>query len=65
MDMPSVVIHDRNDTVVDVAAAERLASLLPDTTVHLTRGLGHRGVLHDPECLGWVEALLTSPGGAR
>ena len=44
---PTLVVHDRDDRVVPLAATEALVRALPGATLHFTEGQGHRRVLSD------------------
>jgi pimeloyl-ACP methyl ester carboxylesterase len=38
---PTLVMHGQDDRLVSLAAAELMASLLPDATLHVFEGKGH------------------------
>ena len=47
MRLPALVIHDRNDREVPLAAGERIASHWSGAQFQVTEGLGHRRILRD------------------
>lgn len=51
-----LVVHDRDDKEVPVSEAEAIARHWADSTLHLTRGLGHTRLLADPET---VQRIVT------
>jgi pimeloyl-ACP methyl ester carboxylesterase len=59
---PTLVVHDEGDEEVPIAAAERIATVLPSASLHRTRGLGHHKVLREPAVVGHVAEFIT---GAR
>lgn len=57
--MPALVIHDRNDPIVPFDVAQDLGEALADAEVTISQGLGHRGMLYDPDCVEKVVAFVT------
>ena len=55
---PTLVVHDREDSVVPYAAAQTLIENLPDARLLETSGLGHRRVLKDPSVIHAVTQFL-------
>lgn len=55
MTVPALVIHDKGDREVPIAASERIASQWPGAEFQITEGLGHRRILRDE---GVVAAAL-------
>jgi pimeloyl-ACP methyl ester carboxylesterase len=51
-----LVVQDRDDKEVPVGEAEAIARHWTDTTLHLTRGLGHARLLADPDT---VQRIVT------
>ncbi|MGC4028850.1 MAG: alpha/beta fold hydrolase [Steroidobacteraceae bacterium] len=49
--LPLLFIHDKGDDVVPVAHSIELAASTPDAQLHLTQGLGHSGLLRDPDTI--------------
>ncbi|MFO0675903.1 MAG: alpha/beta hydrolase [Polyangiaceae bacterium] len=49
MEVPALVVHDRDDAEVPLACGETLASLWPESRLHVTTGLGHRRILRSPD----------------
>lgn len=47
LDIPALLIHDRNDEAVPHEHSERLAQVWTGSRLYLTRGLGHRRLLRD------------------
>lgn len=56
---PLLVVHDREDGDVDLAAGAALAGAWPGADLHVTEGLGHRRVLRDPDVVREVVDYLT------
>lgn len=48
---PLLVIHDRDDPEVELAAGAALAEAWPGARLHATEGLGHRRLLREPDVL--------------
>jgi pimeloyl-ACP methyl ester carboxylesterase len=46
---PALVLHDRDDREVPFSSGLALARALPAASLAATRGLGHRGILRDPQ----------------
>lgn len=47
----ALVIHDRHDREVVIDEGEAVARTWPGARLHVTRGLGHRRILRDPEVI--------------
>jgi malonyl-ACP O-methyltransferase BioC len=47
--MPVSILHDRDDAIIPVAAAEALAQIRPSVRILLTAGLGHLTPIRAPE----------------
>lgn len=47
MDVPLLVVHDRDDREIPWQEAQRLAEAWPHARLETTRGLGHRRILRD------------------
>jgi hypothetical protein len=58
---PTLVVHDRDDAVVPVAEAARIATSWPGSSLTVTTGRGHRGLLRDPWAVAQVLAFVTDP----
>ena len=56
--MPTLVVHDRGDTVNRFADGEAYAGAIPGARMAATEGLGHRGILKDPVVLDKVLAFV-------
>ena len=55
---PTLLLHDRDDRVGPLAAAQALAQALPAARLQVTHGLGHRRLLADPAVTAAVVAHL-------
>ena len=58
----TLVVHDRDDTTVPYASAQKLLENLQDAKLMSTQGLGHRRLLKDP---GVVESVTQFFGAVR
>ncbi len=58
--IPVLVIHDRDDNDVPVSCAEEVFRALPDGSLHLTQGLGHRRILSDPDVIDTVLRFINT-----
>jgi pimeloyl-ACP methyl ester carboxylesterase len=58
LELPVLVIHDRDDEVAPVDHARNLARQLPRGTLHLTRNLQHCGLLTDPAAIDVVVEFM-------
>ncbi|AXA93806.1 alpha/beta hydrolase [Massilia sp. YMA4] len=56
--LPTLVVHDLEDTTVPHGAAQTLVKHLPNPRLHTTSGLGHRRLLKDPGVVGIVADFL-------
>jgi pimeloyl-ACP methyl ester carboxylesterase len=65
LDLPVLVVHDREDTFVDFAHARRYLSFLPDARLQETHGLGHWRVLTDPVTVEAITDFVAHPSSAR
>lgn len=54
IDIPVLVIHDKNDPEVAVIAGINIYNHLKNGTLYLTEGLGHRKILGDPAVIDKV-----------
>ncbi len=52
--IPTLVVHDRDDVDVAITAAYEIHRELPQGTLYITEGLGHRKILGDPEVIAKV-----------
>ena len=55
---PVLLVHDRDDDVVPLEQAQRLAPLLQHGSLHITQGLGHSELLRDPAMIGAAVGFL-------
>ena len=60
--MPTLVVHDRGDTVNTFAEGEAYMAALPDATLVATEGLGHRALLKDA---GVIDAIASFIGTGK
>jgi len=58
----SLIIHDRDDDLVDWREAEQLANIWPNSELILTDGLGHRRILRSPKlCRQIIDFIVETP----
>jgi pimeloyl-ACP methyl ester carboxylesterase len=62
-DIPALIIHDRNDEVTPYISGAAVARAWKSAKLVTTRGLGHRGVLKDPEVIRTVGEFLRPLSG--
>lgn len=66
LDIPLLIIHDRDDTWVTPAQAEVLAAAHPQTSrTMFTSGLNHHRVMRDAQVLDAITQFLNEAGGAE
>lgn len=58
INIPILVIHDKNDLDVSYTAAENIVSHLQHGTLLLTEKLGHRKILGDPKVLQSIKTFI-------
>lgn len=58
IDLPALLIHDRDDRAVGIDEAETLARAWSGARLHVTEGLGHRRILGNREVVEQVIAFL-------
>jgi pimeloyl-ACP methyl ester carboxylesterase len=51
IDIPALIIHDREDRVAPFEGGERLANDWPNAEFLPTEGLGHSRIIRDPEII--------------
>lgn len=56
--VPTLLVHDRNDSVLPPTHSTRVAERWSNATVHLTDGLGHFSVARNPEVIQQVITFL-------
>lgn len=61
VDFPTLIIHDRDDTVVPFEHSQALARASGFARFKGTQGLGHEGPLADPEVIRQVVQFAASP----
>lgn len=49
LQLPGLILHDRQDRDIPWQHAERLQRAWPQASLHLTQGLGHTRILRDPQ----------------
>ena len=57
-EVPVLVVHDRDDSEVPYAEAERVAAGFPRAELVTTSGLGHRRILRDQEVVAQVARFV-------
>jgi pimeloyl-ACP methyl ester carboxylesterase len=63
LNVPSLVVHDREDEEVSFAHGEEIARAFPHGRLVATNGLGHRAILRDPEVVRQTVAFLREGTG--
>ena len=58
MSAPLLVVHDRDDAIVPFAEGAAIAAAWPGARLLATTGLGHRGVLRDPQVVAAVRRFV-------
>jgi pimeloyl-ACP methyl ester carboxylesterase len=58
IDVPALVVHDRQDTEVGFDHGEEIAKAFPRGRLVATTGLGHRAILRDPGVVAETVAFL-------
>lgn len=58
LDLPALIIHDRNDRAMLFEEGEALARAWPGAQFHATSGLGHNRILSDPAVIARAAAFL-------
>ena len=59
----ALLLHDRDDEDVPYAQGEEIAAAWPGARLIATTGLGHRGLLRDPDAVRETVAFLRGAGG--
>lgn len=63
IDVPALVVHDREDTEVGFDHGEEIARAFPRGRLLATTGLGHRAILRDPAVVDAAVAFLREDPG--
>jgi len=58
MDIPGLIIHDRDDRDIPATHAQRLQDVWPNTQLIYTEGLGHNRILRDPAVIAAAADFL-------
>jgi pimeloyl-ACP methyl ester carboxylesterase len=58
LDVPALIVHDRDDPQVGLSDAEELAAAWPDSRLVVTEGLGHGRILRDPKVIEEVVSFV-------
>lgn len=58
LDLPALIIHDRQDRAMRFVEGEALARAWKGATLHATSGLGHNRILTDPDVIARAAAFL-------
>jgi pimeloyl-ACP methyl ester carboxylesterase len=56
--VPLLLVHDRGDDVIPFGHSEALMAVLPNAGLHATTGLGHSGMLRDPDTIARIVDFL-------
>ena len=56
--IPTLIIHDKNDTDVDVKAAHNISKHLLNSELIITEGLGHRKILGNEKVINKIKEFL-------
>jgi len=56
--IPTLIMHDENDTDVSVNCAHAIYNELSDGSIHITKNLGHRRILGNKEVIQKIEKFL-------
>ena len=56
--IPTLIIHDKNDTDVDVKAAHNISNHLLNSELIITEGLGHRKILGNEKVINKIKEFL-------
>ncbi|RKS42719.1 pimeloyl-ACP methyl ester carboxylesterase [Gillisia mitskevichiae] len=56
--IPSLVIHDEDDVDVHVSSAYEISKNLENSQLYITKGLGHRKILGDPEVINKITTFI-------
>jgi len=57
---PSLICHDRHDPILPFCNAQDLARVWKDSRLLMTNGVGHQGILDDPEVVRQVVSFISS-----
>lgn len=57
--IPTLVVHDEDDVDVHVSSAYEIHKRLENSELHITKGLGHRRILGNPEVINKIIAFLS------
>jgi pimeloyl-ACP methyl ester carboxylesterase len=58
----ALIVHDREDSEIPYADAERIAGIWPDSTLFTTSGLGHQRILRDQRVVHRIVELAQGIG---
>lgn len=58
VNIPTLVIHDKDDIDVDVSSAYEIDQSLEDGKLFITEGLGHRKILGDPKAINKITRFI-------
>lgn len=59
VNIPTLVVHDKDDVDVHYSSAQEINSVLDKGTLHLTEKLGHRRILGHPETIEEITSFIT------
>lgn len=58
--VPTLIIHDEQDVDVSVKDAHEIHDSLKNSELFITRGLGHRRILGDPQVINKITTFITA-----
>ena len=58
--VPVMLVHDRNDDVIPIEYSGELSLRIPGSLLHSTKGMGHSGLLRDPDTIERIKGFLGS-----
>lgn len=59
VNIPSLIIHDKDDVDVELSAAYELQKALKNAELFITEGLGHRRILGDKKVINKITTFIT------
>jgi pimeloyl-ACP methyl ester carboxylesterase len=58
--LPTLIVHDKSDSIIPYSWSEKLSSVMPNSQLLLTEGLGHRRILRDQNTISQVSEFIQS-----
>jgi pimeloyl-ACP methyl ester carboxylesterase len=56
--VPTLVVHDEHDADVPIRCAHSIHKALPNGSIHITQGLGHRRILGNKDVIEKIEQFV-------